>query len=59
MSHKFSQSFKKQAVEKALKEAIWQSYGKDIINMHQEIANEKVIEEEKITVLTMCFHFNG
>jgi hypothetical protein len=28
-----------------LKEAIWQSYGEDIIKMHQEIANEKVIEE--------------
>jgi hypothetical protein len=31
----------------AFKEAIWQTYGEDIIKMHQEVANEKVIEEEE------------
>ncbi|MEY8216668.1 MAG: hypothetical protein RPR97_19555 [Colwellia sp.] len=31
----------------AFKAAIWQTYGEDIIKMHQEVANEKVIEEEK------------
>jgi hypothetical protein len=29
------------------KEAIWQAYGEDILKMHQEIANEKIIEEEE------------
>jgi hypothetical protein len=38
-----------------LKEAIWQSYGEDIIKMHQEIANDnknkKVIEEGEVNNL--------
>ncbi|MBL4822226.1 MAG: hypothetical protein JKX90_01700 [Colwellia sp.] len=29
-----------------LKSAVWQSYGEDIVKMHQENATEKLLEEE-------------
>jgi len=29
-----------------LQSSIWQSYGEDIVKMHQEIATEKFLEEE-------------
>jgi len=29
-----------------LKWAIWQSYGEDIVKMHQNIATEKLLEED-------------
>ncbi|GEM_PF-2027102 len=29
-----------------IKTAIWQSYGEDIVKMHQEIATEKLLKEE-------------
>jgi hypothetical protein len=29
-----------------IKTAIWQSYGEDIVKMHQDIATEKLLKEE-------------
>tara|TARA_R110000772_G_scaffold268522_1_gene395873 strand:+ start:2060 stop:2266 length:207 start_codon:yes stop_codon:yes gene_type:complete len=40
----------------AFKEAIWQTYGEDIIKMHQEIANEN--EHEKVIEVGENNNFN-